>query len=423
MSVKLLSIVVVSFILSVSCGQKSDDNEKEVGDDYIFDEDSDFSESPDDGFQKILSLNFTVPDEENEIISSGGSNHFAFPDVARLKNGRFMTVYRIGSGHAEKSGRILSQFSSDGVNWEDFNYAINDNTIDDRDPSLTLLSDGRVILSWFKYRYPDDYSEPWIHRIFFAVSDDNGLTFGNPVQVDPGEFDYSAVAEMNDDGIWIDSRDGEEIKVYAASSRVVETEYGLIIPAYGGNALNWQNMSKTPKSGIFFFVSKDNGKTWEMERVNAEVAQNVWLQEPALHIVDENRWILQVRTAVGTSPGNRGELMQSISDDGGKSWSPYEKLGLVAHAPEIIRLNNGALISSFRWLDWENTIKRQAVSMIYSLDKGDTWSNVVEIRDCGLPECGYPGMVEIEDNKIVVVYYTPGGLGIASKIISFTEIY
>ena len=228
---------------------------------------------------------------------------------------------------------------------------------------------------------------------------------------------------MNDDGIWIDTSNGEEIMVYAVSSSVVETEDRLIIPAYGGNALNWQNMSKTPKSRIFFFISTDGGKSWKLENVDAKIADNVWLQEPALHIVDENRWILQVRTAVGTSPGNKGELMQSISDDGGKSWSPYEKLGFVAHAPEIIQLKNGTIISSFRWIDWGLSITRQAVSMVYSVDRGDSWSDVIEIRDCGLPECGYPGMVEIEDNKIVVVYYTPGGNSIASKVISFTEIY
>ena len=57
--------------------------------------------------------------------------------------------------------------------------------------------------------------------------------------------------------------------------------------------------------------------------------------------------------------------------------------------------------------------------MVYSLDGGDTWSDVIEILDCGLAECGYPGMVELPDNRILVVYYTPGGQSIESKIITF----
>ena len=57
--------------------------------------------------------------------------------------------------------------------------------------------------------------------------------------------------------------------------------------------------------------------------------------------------------------------------------------------------------------------------MIYSLDGGATWSDVIEILNCGAAECGYPGMVELDGNKILVVYYTPGGKTIESKIITF----
>lgn len=367
----------------------------------------------------VESIEFEIPEETVEITGFS-SNHFAFPDIAKLSTGGYMLVYRMGSGHAEDKGKILAQYSDDTVSWSDPEVIVDDSSIDDRDPSIAVLSDGGIAVNWFRYRYPADYTEPWMHHIMFSKGDKSGTQFTDPVQVDAGPFDLSGSSELNENGLWVDS-DGAEVKVYASSSSIVEDGGRLIIPGYGGNSLNFNNMSKTPKGPIVLFISYDDGVSWKIEPVEAEIPEDTWVQEPALLKIDEKRWILQVRTARGASPGAKGDLMQSISNDKGLTWSAYKSLGFAAHAPELIKLENGVLISSFRWLDWDFSLKREAVSMIYSLDKGETWSDVIEISDCGLAECGYPGMVELENSRLSVVYYLPGGTGIGYKIISFKE--
>lgn len=412
------------FVISCGGSSKKDDEEKNDTDTETPDETeiTDDAEVPDDteadsGKAAVSSIKFTIPEEASTVVESSG--HFAFPDVVKLRSGKLMAVYRNGGTHADQSGAIIVSFSNDGINWGDPDFLLNDGTIDDRDPSITVFSDGRVGMNWFKYRYPADYSEPWVHHLFFAVSDKSGLDFGEHIQVDGGVFDYSETAVMNESGIWVDEN-GEEITVAASSSSMVEDGEKIIIPAYFGNALNWQSMSKTPKTKVVLYESSDGGKTWIPNEVRAEIDEKTWLQEPALLKVTDKRWILQVRTAVGSSPSNKGDLVQSVSEDGGKTWSPYKSLGFVAHAPELLKLENGVIVSSFRWLDWEGAnATREAVSMVYSLDGGETWSDVIEILDCGAVECGYPGMVELPDNKILIVYYTPGGIGIESKIITF----
>ena len=329
-----------------------------------------------------------------------------------------MAVYRNGKTHADESGAIKASFSDDGINWDEPEIIVDDTTIDDRDPSITVLSDGRVAMNWFKYRYAEDHNEPWVHHLFFAVSDKSGLNFGEDVQVDTGIFDYSETSELDENGIWLDDK-GKEITVAASSSSAIEHDGKIIIPGYFGGALNWSSMGSTPKTKVVLFESADGGTTWTPNEVKAEIDEKTWLQEPALLKVTDERWIIQARTAKGASPSNKGDLVQSISEDGGKTWSAYKSLGFVAHAPELLKLENGVIISSFRWLDWGTKVNREAVSMVYSLDGGDTWSDVIEILDCGTSECGYPGMVELPDNKILVVYYTPGGKAIRSKIISF----
>ncbi len=413
----LISTIFLCLFFAVSCGGSSKDEEPKNDTDV---ETNDADETNDSGDEScvasVSSIKFTVPQEASTVAEFSG--HFAFPDVVKLKNGKFMAVYRNGNTHADKSGSIIVSLSDDGINWDEPEVLLNDSTIDDRDPSIAVLSDGRVAMNWFKYRYPADYSEPWVHHLFFAVSDSSGLNFGEHIQVDEGVFDYSETAEMNESGIWVDEK-GEEITVAASSSSIVEDGEKIIIPAYFGNALNWQSMAKTPKTRVVLYESSDGGKTWTPNEVEAAIDEKSWLSEPALLKVTDKRWLLHVRTAKGASPSAKGDLVQSISEDGGKTWSPYESLGFVAHAPELLKLENGVIVSSFRWLDWGTDVNREAVSMIYSLDGGKTWSDLIEILDCGKAECGYPGMIELPDNKILVVYYTPGGKGIESKIITF----
>ena len=426
--ISAISAIFVCLFFAVSCGGSSKDEPKNDGDNETSDEnvisDEDEVNDPDDtdntgdesGKASVSSIKFTIPEDASTVAKLSG--HFAFPDVVKLESGKLMAVFRNGSTHADESGAIIAAFSDDGINWEEPVVIMDDETIDDRDPSIAVLSDGRVAMNWFKYRYAADHNEPWVHHLFFALSDKTGAGFGKPVQVDTGIFDYSETAVLDDNGIWVNEK-GEEITVGASSSSAVEHEGKIIIPGYFGGALNWSSMGSTPKTRVVLFESADGGATWTPNKVEAEIDDKLWLSEPALLKVTDKRWLLHVRTAKGASPSNKGDLVQSVSEDGGKTWSPYESLGFVAHAPELLKLENGVIISSFRWLDWDINVNREAVSMVYSLDGGATWSDVIEILDCDLAECGYPGMVELPDNKILVVYYTPGGKRIESKIITF----
>lgn len=404
----------------ISCGDKDKNgSDTDILNDTDPDADIDIEDEDAIDENRVESIEFNIPDEMTEIAGSS-SNHYAFPDIVKLSTGGFMLVYRMGSGHAEYTGKIIAHYSDDALKWSDPEVLMDDNSIDDRDPSIAVLSDGSIAMNWFRYRYPADYTEPWMHHIMFSAGNKSGTQFKEAVQVDEGVFDLSGEAELNDDGIWIDG-DGNEVKVYASSSSVVESDGSIIIPAYGGNSLNFNSMSKTPKGPVVFFISSDGGTSWKMEPVEAQIPEYTWVQEPALLKIDEKKWILQVRTAYGASPGAKGDLMQSVSNDGGLTWSAYKSLGFVAHAPELIRLDNGVIVSSFRWLDWGFSLKREAVSMIYSLNNGEAWSDVIEIFDCGLAECGYPGMVELDNDRLAVVYYLPGGAGIGLKVIDFNE--
>ncbi len=407
------------FLLFVLCSCGDPGREKETDADAVVDGDgiaqADEDLLADDADPLPAAITFTPEGEEIVLIEGGG--HYAFPDIVRRADGSLFVAYRFGSSHADNGGRLLFQTgSADGAVWSDPSPLVNTAGLDDRDPSLTVLSDGRIALNWFEYYFTDDPTvQPYAHHVFTAFSSDGGASFSEGVQVDPGPLDYAG-ATIDEEGIWRDA-EGAEVLIMACSSPMIEHDGALLLPLYGGNALNYTNFSLTPHKPIALGRSDDGGQTWS----SAEIAGNdddLWLMEPAILDIGGTRMIMQVRSAAGSSPSNKGKLLQSVSTDGGATWSAYTELPFIAHAPELVKLGNGVIVSAFRWLNDSYTAEN--VSFVYSLDGGATWSDLVIVRDCGAAECGYPGIVELPGNRILIVYYLPGGAGIAARMYSFS---
>ena len=350
--------------------------------------------------------------EQSFTIASGG--HLAFPDLARLADGSLLLVYRKGATHVDASGRIMKQFgSADGTSWSDPEVLYDAPDIDDRDPSVTVLHSGDVLVSYFQY-LTEALSGGTLatHHVFLGRSTDGGQSFGPFTQIDGGSMSPSSPA-LNADGLWVDAQ-GTLLEVEACSSPVVELGSKLVLPVYGGHPLNLAKLAAMPRSQVSFLVSTD-GQTFTQEAVLA--LSDVWLQEPALLPLSNGTTLLQVRTASGASPSSPGPLMQSTSTDLA-TWSAPEGLGFVGHAPSLIELPGGLVLSAYRWLD--DAFSEERVSFSWSLDAGTTFSAPIDVADCGGVECGYPSMVSLGADRFLLVYYAPGGSSIEGVIYHYT---
>lgn len=364
---------------------------------------------------QVTSISFS---EETTVTITEDGDHLAFPDVTRTADGTLFVVYRQGNDHADSSGRIMKQVGApDGLTWNPPEVLYDEPGIDDRDPSVVSLADGDLLVSYFQYTgVAADGGSLFLHEIFSLRSTDNGETFGGPSQVSSGTMS-PVNPHRNSEGLWVDGEE-EPIIVQACSSPIVETGTRLLLPIYGGNALNLDNLAGAPRSRISIYESTDGGSSWNEEPVNNDSVTNVWLQEPSLLVLPEDRMLLQVRTAYGSSPSSPGNLAQAFSEDAGQTWSDWESLGFVGHAPDLYRLGCGVVLSAFREINDEFT--QEWVSFMYSLDDGKTWSEPSRIEDCGALECGYPSILELDENRLLIVYYTAGGESIQATIFNFT---
>jgi hypothetical protein len=94
-------------------------------------------------------------------------------------------------------------------------------------------------------------------------------------------------------------------------------------------------------------------------------------------------------------------MMQTVSDDGGRSWSVPRPLGFHGSPPHLLRHSSGALVLSYGYRQAPFG-QRAAISR----DDGESWSHDLVIRADGPGgDLGYPSTVELGDGSLFTVCY------------------
>jgi hypothetical protein len=363
---------------------------------------------PDTGPGILASASFSVL--ATKTLRTVASGHLAFPDVTRTREGRILLVYREGASHQDPAGKIVRQVgSANATVWTGPQVIVDVAGVDDRDPSVSTLANGDVVLDYFQYSTFSFSGSLTVHHVFSALSTDNGAHFGALTEVDVGPMSMASASLTN--GVWLDDQ-GQPIVVQACSSSVVEDGGRWLVPAYGGKALDMTDLAGSERSRISLYVSTDLGAHFTQRLVAPEKGADRWLMEPALLKVGPQKLLMHVRTATGASPGNPGPMTQIVSEDDGATWSSYVDFAFVGHAPELLQMKSGVLVSAFRELDGAFT--QEWVSFIWSVDGGATWTAPTRVVDCLGVECGYPALLELDGDQFLLVYYAPGGTGIES---------
>lgn len=378
--------------------------------------DEDAAETSDAAAEAAAPSKATLAAQQTFTIATTPGRHLAFPDLARLKDGRILLVYREGATHVDPSGRIMKQFgTSDASQWTSPEVLYDAPDIDDRDPSVATLPSGEVVVNYFQYKslkLADGTLS--VHHIFLGTSTDDAATFGPFKQIDPGSMAPSN-PKLSAAGRWVDDAE-QELIVQASSSAVVELGGEYVVASYGGPPLNLADLAHCPKSTITLYASKDLAE-WD-ERLLDLDSSTTWLQEPSLLRLASGKTLLHLRTATGSSPGNPGKMQQASSPDEGKTWAGRTSLAFIGHAPELAQLTSGLLLTGYRELNSAYT--QEWVSLSWSLDDGVSWSEPVQVEDCGASECGYPAILELDAGRFLFAYYASGGSAIKAVVYHYT---
>lgn len=316
------------------------------------------------------------------IATRTATRNTFFPSITRSHTGQLLVIYYDSPVHAtNNAGRIAMVRSIDnGLHWSSPRTVI-DTPIDDRDPSITTLSNGHLLINWFSR----DANAPGTFHTNVSQSTDNGQTWSAPTKV------------------------GSSMAGAATSAPIVELDNGdLLVPLYG-----YASEASPLPHQVTVVRSTDGGATWpqssEVLVGNRPGGNDYSLQEPAVANLGNGNVIMITRS---TEPSARSYLMRS--DDNGFTWSAPELLNFSAHCPDILVLDDydRMLVT---WGDWSDTANKgrpvYGLLVGYNLDftqhqpqllyedlATDTpWNPFVDIS--------YPSSVELRRGRFLTVFY------------------
>jgi sialidase-1 len=338
--------------------------------------------------------------------------YFGWPTVARLADGTLVVASSgLRSAHVCPWGKtVLNVSTDDGVTWS-APRVIQNSPIDDRDAGIADLGDGRVLVSWFtsdtrRYAAADwlpaaersawaEVFATWTDEMvaqhlgsWVMLSDDRGATWGAPMRA-PVSAPHGPIRLRDGALLYLGKR------------------YGT-----------WEEMAS---GQITAARSDDGGATWEMLG-NVPVhpgTDPANTHEPHVVELPSGRLIGMIRIQPHsgralTVPGIPDfSMMQSTSDDGGRTWSTAQPLGFHGSPPHLLRHGSGTLLLTYGY-----RLAPYGQRAALSRDDGDTWDLDWIIRDDGPDgDLGYPSTVELADGSLFTVCYQKAARGEACSLL------
>ncbi|MBE6819793.1 MAG: exo-alpha-sialidase [Ruminococcaceae bacterium] len=330
------------------------------------------------------------------VMSNPHSHHgyFAWPTLAKLQDGRLAvgaSGFRVE--HVCPFGKSVISYSSDGGETYTLPAPVIDTPLDDRDAGICTFGEKGVIFTTFNnsaqmqrgYNKDNAYVQSYIDTItpedeekylgaLFRISNDCGLTFG--------EIYHSPITSPHGP---IQLRDGT---VMWAGTRFDDIFCGIEVR----------------------LLDTESGETELIGKITSS-DKNVVLNEPHMVELPNGRLICHIRGEnAELFDGGDEELFtvfQSVSDDGGRTWSePVMLLDKTGGAPpHLLLLKSGLLLSTYG-----RRKQPYGIMAMISADGGETWQTDIPIcENLATDDLGYPSTVELDDGILVTVFYASEG--------------
>lgn len=331
--------------------------------------------------------------------------------VEKLDGGELVAVFGRDPGveHIDAGSIPLIRSKDHGRTWDQGNSVTifpQGNDSGWSTPSITKLSDGRLVAVAYGYELLDADGAPDVSRSgisdfvnpHVAWSGDGGHTWTPPQKV--------RIAPM---------------RLAAVRDAIVEMPDGaLLLPISGLRSRHPMPELGGGQTWVAFVVrSSDGGKQWHYWGTMAYDPLNIrsyW--EPALLRLRDGRLLGMIRAPQWAGRyRSGGYLFMTVSDDGGASWTEPKRTSLFAHynPADLIQLADGRVLCTYGRRPPEMPM---GVFGAFS-DDGLSWDGAKEFvihaykipetparRGHGFPyHIGYPSSVQLDSGEIFTAYH------------------
>ena len=338
------------------------------------------------------------------IIYEEETYYCAFPSVVKRPDGELFVAFRRapdrqsfgekGHTHADPNSYLVMVKSTDnGETWTknpDLIYAHPYGG--SQDPCLLQLRDGTLLCASYGWAFIKPEGIENLKKPLFVIYNGQATFLG---------------------GYLVRSTDGGQTwqgPVYPPhiSPEVNYTPFGNGIPAYNRGALYegtggqifWAvaatDNAETKKTSVYLLTSDDKGVTWTY-RCPIAVDANVTFNETSIYETPKGDIVAFLRTA---NFGDQACIARST--DGGKSFK-WESMGFQGHPLNALRLPDNRVLLTYGYRHQPFGIRARILNA--ECTDFATSEEFILRDDGGNGDIGYSWPVQLDENRVMVVYY------------------
>lgn len=325
---------------------------------------------------------------ETRVISHLRHRYHGWPTLAARKSGELVVVCSGGrESHVCPFGRVeLIRSHDQGRSWT-WPEIVLDGPIDDRDAGVLETARGTLLVTTFtslayvatleKSPANDPKRARWraaherVHQkqrqaalgVWMKRSTDGGVTWS-------GRYD----CRVNSPHGPIELKDG---RLLYAGKEIYREPHAIGVCESSDDGRTWKWLAPIPTR-----KGDDHRKYHELHAVEAADGRLV------VHIRNHNQ-------------KNARETLQSVSTDGGRTWSEPESIGVWGLPSHLLRLGDGRLLMSYG-----HRRKPLGNQARVSSDHGASWSEPILLSSDGITgDLGYPSTVQLPEGELLTVWY------------------
>ncbi len=345
---------------------------------------------------KIKTENGYVLPSRDTVFSYNG-----WPSVCRGPKGDLIAVCSgLRLGHVCPFGKVIMCRSYDeGRTWTRPQVII-DTPLDDRDAGISVFNENKLIVTSFNHYidvqkgFPCD--TPFAETMKNAYFSENRITYEHEKK-----YYGSTYVVSKDDGItWSEVK---HAPVTSPHGPCALKNGGLL---YMGNPKVYEVKKQlTPDKNILEVWFSPDAETWEKYAVIENLQEGLYFCEPHIAQLPDGTLLGTIRVQGELKNGNYSErvfcVFQTESADGGKTWSTPHRTVEFGSPPHVLVHSSGNLVLVYGYRR-EPFGERAKIST----DNGKTWGGELILRDdAPSHDLGYPASVELNDGRILTLYY------------------
>ena len=334
------------------------------------------------------------------IIYADSNFHSAFPSVIKRKNGDLLVAFRrapnrkiFGEKHTNHvdptSQLVMVKSHNKGETWSKEPELLYAHPFGgSQDPCLLQLKDGTILCASYGWAFPRKDGLAALKRPYFPSGDaiflggyilrsvNGGKTWQQPIYPPhiKHEINYSALGEplpAYNRGALYEAKDGRILWVVAATDSTKRTSNHLL-------------------------VSKDKGMTWSYSALVA-ADKKVVFNETSVYETPKGDIVAFMRTA-----NFDDYACIARSTDGGLTFK-WQSMGFKGHPLNALRLPDNRVLITYGYRHKPYGIRARVLNA--ECTDFETAPEIVLREDGGGWDIGYSWPVQLDKNRVLVVYY------------------